>query len=345
MGKFVKYSKPYNDIVAIKIEDGFTVENNKHLLNNAKERRKFLLGEKREGCIICNHVLTKDFEHQLLDYAVCKNCSHLNSIIEPSKEFNEEVYHVHDGINHHIYNVDDKKKYNNRVEKIYKPKVDFLLESLKKSKDKEKQSVIDIGCGSGHFVKALEDKNITAEGYEVNRSNIKLGNNILKKNKLFYNNINNMKKLIIEKGKSNSVLSMIGVLEHIENPHHALDGFKNSNFKYFYISVPLVSLNTLLDVTFQKIYPRHLNVNHTHLFTESSINYLMKKYNLEIISEWWFGLDFKDLLDKILLNLKIKDKGFYDLLNKYYSDSIDELQHVLDKKKQCSEVHFLCKNK
>ena len=41
---------------------------------------------------------------------------------------------------------------------------------------KKKINLVDIGCGGGHFLKALEKKNISAYGFEPSYSLSKLGN-------------------------------------------------------------------------------------------------------------------------------------------------------------------------
>ena len=41
--------------------------------------------------------------------------------------------------------------------------------------------MLDLGCGAGHFVKALEQKGISAIGYDTSAVLCKLGNKKLKK--------------------------------------------------------------------------------------------------------------------------------------------------------------------
>ena len=89
---------------------------------------------------------------------------------------------------------------------------------------------------------------------------------------------------------------------------------------------------SLLKCIFKKIYPRNLNASHTHLYSEEFINYLAKKFNLEIVGEWWFGADMHDLFRSILLSANFKDKIEYNKqINKHFYKHIDNLQHVLDK--------------
>ena len=53
---------------------------------------------------------------------------------------------------------------------IHLPKVDFLRQAIK-----SKIKVLDIGAGSGQFLKALELRKIKAIGYEPSKSFVKVG--------------------------------------------------------------------------------------------------------------------------------------------------------------------------
>ena len=143
-----------------------------------------------------------------------------------------------------------------------------------------------------------------------------------------------------------SCISLIGVLEHLTDPHSVFESFKKSKAKYLFISVPLASFTIFIEHAFKDIFPRHLSGTHTHLFTEKSINFLKKKYNLITIGEWWFGLDFPDLFRSILVSSKSKNnRNFTNKLEKYFYRYLDEFQNILDRNKNCSEVHLIFKKK
>ena len=126
---------------------------------------------------------------------------------------------------------------------------------------------------------------------------------------------------------------MIGVLEHLKYPELVLKIFLRSNLKYIYISVPTISLSVFLENSFQNVFPRQLSGGHTHLFSYQSIKYLKKKYKLKIIGEWWFGTDIADLYRSLLVSSNSNKKFYKKMMGQYFFNTINELQSILDKKK------------
>ena len=77
----------------------------------------------------------------------------MNGAYEDTKVFAKKLYTSADGKNYSKNYLNDFDK---RVKNIYIPKVDFLKKVIKK-----KINLLDLGCGAGHFVKALEQKGIS----------------------------------------------------------------------------------------------------------------------------------------------------------------------------------------
>ena len=85
-----------------------------------------------------------------------------------------------------------------------------------------------------------------------------------------------------------------------------------------------------------------------HILTciRNSIYYIIKKNNLKIVGEWWFGSDFSDLSRSLITTSKSKNSEDYKLLfNKFFYKHIDKLQSVLDKEKLSSDLQIILKNK
>ena len=335
----IKYSKPLTDNF-LKIKESFYNEN-KQNVKKAKKVASFYIKQKiRKKCIICFSKIGNPVIINLgIGYSICDKCGHLNGERENTIEFNNWYYSNKKGKNYSsVYN----HNYSLRVKNIYEPKVNFLLECLKKNKFKEQLEILDIGSGTGCFLKALENKKIKANGYEPNEMMVNFGISKLKSNKLRIINLGEEKKIIVNSNAN--VLSMIGVLEHVKDPIETLKIYKKSNIKYLYLSLPLFSLSCFLENIFPNIYPRQLSLGHNHLFTHRSINYFVKKFKFKIIGEWWFGQEISDLYRSITNSRDTKnEKAYNHLLKEYLADNINEIQSIIDKKKQSSEVHLLLK--
>ena len=335
MKKKIFFSKSYGKL--LKIKNNFFIENKSNLGRALKKNRLYKLNKLRKKCKICfTKISGYDFESFGIKYKFCKKCTHLNGIYEDSKKFANKVYNINQGS---LYALNYNYEYINRVKHIYLPKINFLKKIVKK-----KLTILDVGCGAGHFLKACEIKKISAEGIEANTKLCNLSKKFLKKNKLSNVDLDYFEDKILNTNKS--CVSLIGVLEHLTEPHKVFEAFKKSEAKFLFISVPLASFTLFIEHAFKEIFPRHLSGTHTHLFTEKSISYLKKKYNLNVIGEWWFGLDFPDLFRSILVSSKSKkNRIFTDKLEKYFYRHLDEFQNILDRNKICSEVHLIFKKK
>ena len=327
-----KFSKSYDDVIEIK--QNFFDENKKNLLKVLKINKYYVKQKSRKNCKICLTKLPKSifFSHGV-KYTVCKKCFHLNGAHQDTKKF---VKYFYSGLKEKFYYNNYKSDYQSRVKKIYIPKLNFLNSVIK-----EKKKILEIGSGAGHFLKACEKKNVNAIGYESNKDLVKIANNQLSLNKIKLLDVEKTYGQILN-SKSN-VLVMISVLEHLEDPHKMLRNFLKSKIKYLYISVPLFSLSSIVENSFKNIFPRQLAADHTHLFTEKSIEYIVNKHKLKIMGEWWFGSDFPDFYRSILNSSNSNLKTYKPLVDRYLYSVIDELQNVLDKNKICSQVHLVLK--
>jgi hypothetical protein len=332
--KIIKFSKSYSDIINLK-SDFYT--NNKLNRNIALKLNKiYKKGPRRKICKNCERKIGTFFIKNFgIKYNLCKRCGHLNGEKLETKNFFKKLYVSGTGSKNIEKNY--KRAFNQRVKNIYNDKVLFLKKTLNK-----KFTVLDVGSGAGHFLKALENNKIRATGIEPNKLMCEIGNQYLKRNKLLHNDLNQLERIVLQNIDEANCLSAIGVLEHLENPNKFLKAFKRSNFKYLYLSVPLFSLTSFIENAFQNVYPRHLSGGHTHLYTKDSIYYFAKKYRFSIISEWWFGLDIADLYRSIIVSSSQVDRKLYKIfLNKYFYSILNDLQKKIDEKKLSSEVHLI----
>tara|TARA_B110000858_G_C17795725_1_gene472287 strand:+ start:1053 stop:2078 length:1026 start_codon:yes stop_codon:yes gene_type:complete len=338
MKPIIKFSKP--SIAVIKNKKSFFEENEKHLSHVQSVNTTYKKQPLRKFCKTCqNPIGNIDIIVQNVEYSSCLLCGHFNGLYEDTLEFAKSMYANEEG---KTYAKNYLENYNARVEDIYLPKVDFLIEVLKNDGIEKNISLLDVGCGGGHFVKACEMRELSAIGYDTNQELIKLGSEKITNNKLEYRELENIDELI--KNNESEVLSLVGVLEHLMNPIDALQAFVESKAKYLYLQVPLFSLSVLLESMNPEVFPRQMNAGHTHLYTDKSINFLCEKFKLDKIGEWWFGTDMVDLYRHLQIKVasqnNIKKK---DLIDELFGNFIDVTQNSLDRKKLCSGVNMVIK--
>jgi len=105
----------------------------------------------------------------------------------------------------------------------------------------------------------------------------------------------------------------------------------------------MFSLSVILENVFKNVFPRQLSVDHTHLFTEESIEKMNAIMGIKPIAEWRFGADIHDLYRHLLINLE-KNNSSLKMKNYLYSGFgkiIDELQSRIDENFFCSEIHCI----
>lgn len=331
-----KFSKP--SVAVITNKTSFFKENAKHLSYVRGVNELYIRQPQRAKCKNCDKPLSgADFTSHNVSYVVCGVCSHLNGIHDDTEEFSNFLYKEDDG---EEYAENYISFYDSKVLDIYIPKVEFMLDVLGRHANITNLSVLDVGCGGGHFIKACDEKNVEAWGVEANLKLVTFGNKKLGKIKIESCSLNDFERLILE--SDHDVIGLIGVLEHLRYPRHAMKAFRDSKAKWMYLQVPLFSFSVFLEHLNQDVFPRQLNAGHTHLYTKESIAYLCNEFDIKIIGEWWFGTDMVDLLRQLIVKSKFDtDEKKSSLIEKYVGSMVDELQHVLDINKLCSGVNLI----
>jgi methyltransferase family protein len=302
----------------------------------------------RTACKNCAHQLSgAGFTMLAVRYIICQNCGHLNGANEETDEFCRFVYTDDAGDNYaKNYSAPDENAYAARLDAIYKPKAEFLRDVLTGcGETPEHLAFADMGAGSGYFVGALVDSGLpNVTGYEVSEAQLRLARTMVKEGNFRQHSL----PQIIELARSieTEVVSLIGVLEHLQDPRAMLDALRlNGNVRYVYMSVPMFSLTVYLEATFSKVFHRQLGAAHTHLYTESSLAWMRNEFQFDSVGEWWFGTDIVDLLRAVQVSLAANPEtsemadGWRELL----LPLVDSFQLQLDSRRLSSEVHLVLK--
>jgi SAM-dependent methyltransferase len=317
--------------------------NNKDLYSQQRKINTIYLNQPiRLHCKLCKTLLSDkvDFYSHSVGYKFCIHCGHLNGEKDDTENFTNDVYKDNVKISYSSNYVDDD--YLTRVQDIYTPKIDFMIDSIGHSDF----SVLDVGCGGGHLVLALLNKGIDARGLDISKDMIEYGNKQID----LLNNIEPLQSVESEEDliraiemTDHNVISAIGVIEHLRDPGRFFAAFKNSKADYLFACVPMFSLSVYIENVFKSIYPRNLSGGHTHIFTNDSLQWMYDHFELDPISEWRFGSDIMDLFRSMLVSIQENNASdvFIDKLNYNLGNNIDALQSIIDQSNFSSEVHFL----
>jgi SAM-dependent methyltransferase len=313
---------------------------NDNLLERASRQSKLYASQPaRTHCKLCNRRLSQvtDFTSHGVGYTFCTDCSHLNGRFEDTRALIEQLYIVDAGSEYSSNYIDED--FARRTKDIYVPKIDFLLESLPPGEHR----LLDVGCGSGYLVYAGLLRQLPACGIDVGSAMVDFGNRQILHladaaplthvaEKAFYDSI---------VASEADIVSAIGVIEHLREPHEFFKAFARSRASYLYYSVPMFSFSVILENIFTNIFPRQLSGGHTHLFTEESVRRMNSLIGVKPIAEWRFGTDVTDLYRSVITSLRKNQVSsrLIEKLDQGFATKTDELQAVFDRNHFCSEIH------
>jgi hypothetical protein len=304
----------------------------------------------RVACKNCAQPLRgRSFTKLSVRYILCSRCGHLNGAHADTDEFCRFVYTDDSGKTYaKTYSVADEDAYFARVKAIYTPKAQFLREVLQEAGEHPEQLCFaDLGAGSGYFVAGLMGAGMNhVVGYEVGEAQLRLARSMVKGGEFRQHTLGNIASVAEE--TEAEVVSMIGVLEHLQDPRGLLAALqRNQRVKYLYISVPMFSTTVYFEAVFPKVFHRQLGAGHTHLYTESSLAWIRQEFGLEAIGEWWFGTDMVDLLRDVQVSLaaNLATAELVDAWREALVPLVDAMQLQIDLQRKSSEVHVVFRKK
>ena len=334
-----EYSKPLVDIR----DESVTRFRNDKVAYNRQQRtlsniQHFL---KRHTCIVCARPLRGDrFVHRRMAFVVCRSCGHLQSALVPAPHGRPVGFHT-------IYPSLSRRQYRERRERIYTPKLSWIVRSLARLGRSPRQlralRWIEMGAGAGYFLSALDDYGVTNfGGFESNRELVTVANRALGSPRVSYEPDPHM-SVTIEKYPADIYVGFF-VLEHIEDANAFFREFRRvPKGTIFVFAVPVFGLSLLLDGVFENNFARQLDgIVHRQLYTDESIRYAVKLARLTIVAEWIFGQDADDLSRFLLQNLADKyPKGRFRRVSKELIGIQDGIQQILDRARLADQRHVI----
>jgi hypothetical protein len=339
----IRFGKSAGPLIALK--QNFFQDNEALCAESERTALLYAAQPRRARCKCCDQALgAASFSKNGIDYVLCARCGHLNGAHEDSDAFCAALYTDAGGASYAgTYSAADRDAYWRRVRDIYVPKAEFLRDALAERDDAGRLAYADLGAGSGYFVAALRALGLErSQGYEVSEVQVALAERNLGDGAV---RLMAMTELLETAATLQcDVVSMIGVLEHVQQPRQLLRTLqRNARVRYLFLSVPLFSPCVFLEMAFPAVFPRHLSGGHTHLYTARSLDWTCAEFGMTRAAEWWFGADMVDLFRAVTVELErgnaVKDKS--GLWAEMFGAAIDDVQLALDRRKLASEVHML----
>jgi len=331
-----------------KLKQSLTDNDKEMAIKDAKYREIYKSQPERIVCKLCGTKVDKymSFDVSGIEYWICRKCGHINGAYQDTKAFCDAIYEK-DSKYGETYRDTSEALFRSRVNAIYSPKAIFLKQSLiEEGIDIKKVSLLDVGGGAGHFVKACCDLGLKARGIEIDEESVKISTKFMFEKGLKYVPPEMICKEI-ESAKE-EIISFIFNLEHILNLDEVLEAVeKNKCIKYIFFAVPMFSYAAIFSAITEGIFDRMFNGSvHTHIFSNESINWLCNKYNWKKLGVWRFGADAADLLRIMIISLEHKGNfTLAELLQKKMLSQIDHFQKIMDETEFCSEIHAVVQKK
>lgn len=334
---YIEYSKPSLDLA---VEQNGRVRDESEL--SAKQRlavQHLIRYPRRESCVLCESSIgaVSAFEQHGFDALQCPECGHIQTANRPPVNYPGclgDVYRFSA-----VYPDLADQDYNGRRQRIYDPKRDWIMRSLKSAGlDPEafkKRKWLEIGCGAGYFVSSMQEwgcgdiKGLEADDGLSKQAREHCGEQFICLSQ------DGVSRVIAE--NTADVYVAWFVIEHAEHLPHLWRVFSEKpTGTVLCFSVPLYGFSCLLERLAPSLYARNFDgVIHTHLFTEQSVGYAMKQAQCKVLAEWQFGQDAEDLLR---LTLGRSPISFTTKAGHVLQDA---LQTALDRSGLADQRHFI----
>ena len=205
---------------------------------------------------------------ELYTYYFCKNCEagflfDIN-LEKLSSNYNDEY--------NEYQNIEKSNSIFNKIlEYIYSARDTYVLTNSYKT-----NSILDIGCGNGSFLKTISPYFKDLYGSEYNKF-------ALDKAKKDLNNFHIVSEVLGDFNKKMDVVTMWHVLEHIPNPKEFLKKIKNLMNTNSVLILEVPNSNSINFKIFTKNYNWISLPEHVFFYNEKSLNTLFNLSGIEII--------------------------------------------------------------
>ena len=259
----------------------------------------------------CPNCKSKEFYKKFISFSKVnyKSCSNCDCIYQdPIVELNYSDTYWQGGydLDGNYRNFIKERKF--KIKNWYGDTIDFINK-------KKKINVLDVGCGLGFFLSALNE-DIQKFGIEDS----KYACEYIKKTFKDINIINGGYEKIEKFNIKFDIIMFYHVIEHLKNPPDAIQKILKFLKKNGILIVGTPNVESFTAKIFGKNY-RHFIPAHICLYGEKSLRKLLEKNQLEIIKKEkpFFSTDYNKLSNYLkILNIKKLSPAFYGSIFTYY---------------------------
>jgi hypothetical protein len=339
MTVLTEYSKPSADVA---VDTAQMIADDEQLWSRQRQIAQALQGRPgRESCLVCADSLemAPSFVHRAISYSRCSSCGHVQSSMEPPEGYPYTLQDFAD-----VYRPLDPGAYKDRTERVYLPKLDWMLRAAQAAGmgNLLDRSWVDIGCGAGYFLDALGRRGagriagVEADEVLAQQANSALGATIVRR-------FGGTLAQAVQQHPAEVYVAWF-VIEHCFDLRDLFGALRLcQRGTIFAFSVPAYGIATLLEGAFERHYARNLDsVLHLQLFTDSSIAHAMKQADYEIKAEWIFGQDADDLYRSIVVPLDrtYSPEAIVDERARFAA-CLSDIQAVIDRARLADARHIL----
>ncbi len=262
-------------------------------------------------------------------YVQCLGCGHAFVRDQPSQAALSELFTESAGHSEEYTDADlEAQKF--RVQQISKPKLDWAMRHYNRLFAKAPASLIDVGAGGGHFVKAAQMQGLEAIGYEKSASSRNFAR------EAFQIDLIDADFLDVG-GNGADLITFWGLLEYVPEPRRFMAAARKRLFEHagmLIVEVPRFNcVGSAVQAMEGAVVARHMDpTSHINCFTDSSLCTALVEEGFKPVAAWYFGMDAYELL--IQASMKLDGDSTLSAL----ASMVNPLQAALDAGRQCDDL-------
>jgi SAM-dependent methyltransferase len=321
------------DILSLKASQ---VADFKSHVSKIRDSRITMYGKKNlrrmDTCPICGSPVKDTNSTRAIygaEYYQCHHCFHCFVLNQPNEKDFCEFYERDE--NYQATWADDQTSHI-RIEQVATPKARWLVRQFERVYGRKPKSILDVGAGSGHFVRACSDMGIPTSGIEPSKPGRDYARDRFGLDLSDRDFIREW-----EHFKDYEVVTFWGVIEHVPHPMEMLSAASkilSDKEGMVLAEVPRYgSMSTLVQTLFPDSIVRHLDpLGHINCFTDSSLATAFWLSDFRVTAAWYFGMDAYELIMQLSLLLNRDD--FVSAMKNH----IPDIQKAVDLAKMSDEI-------